>query len=456
MEHAIVSAGCVIVVGAGLSGLAAARRLVAAGCEVIVLEARDRVGGRTLSVSLGADRIDLGGQWIGPTQRRVAELARELGVETFRQYTRGRKVMELGGERRTYAGLLPALSLRELFHLGRAMYRADRLARRVDLAHPASFPDSATLDNTTLEQWLARATPSARALAVFRIATQMVFAAEPRELSFLFFLSYLRSGQGLLRLVSADGGAQERRFVGGAQELSLRMAAALGDRVRLGGPVEVISQDDQGVRVTGAGLDERGDHVIVAMSPALADRITFDPPLPAERSELQRSMPMGSVIKCVAAYDRAFWREAGLSGEAISDGWPVRATFDDTSHDGRQPALVAFIIGDGARRAAAVDRGARRAAVLDALARLFGDEARHPSAYVDHDWTSEHWSGGCYAGVLPPGVLTRVGAALRQPCRRVHFAGTETSTRWAGYFDGALLAGERAADEILGSSRAAP
>jgi monoamine oxidase len=166
-------------------------------------------------------------------------------------------------------------------------------------------------------------------------------------------------------------------------------------------------------------------------------------------------MPMGSVIKCIAAYDRAFWRQQGLSGEALCDRGPVRAVFDDCSEGGRHPALVAFVFGDEARRLSQVAPDRRRQEVLEALVLLFGPEAGRPSEYVDKDWTADPFSGGCYVGILPPGVLSSAGQALRAPVGRIHFAGTETATRWMGYMDGALEAGERAAGEVLEALRSA-
>jgi monoamine oxidase len=165
---------------------------------------------------------------------------------------------------------------------------------------------------------------------------------------------------------------------------------------------------------------------------------------------------MGSIVKCIAAYEQPFWRQAGLSGEALAVHGPVRAVFDDSAHDGSQAALVAFIAGQQAQQASRLEPQQRQAAVLEALAGLFGPQALRCSAYVDHDWVSDPWSGGCYEGILPPGKLTELGAALREPCGRIHFAGTETARRWMGYMEGAAEAGERAAAEVLQALSAGP
>ena len=442
----------VVVVGAGLSGLAAARVLAAGGADVVVLEARDRVGGRTLSRKVGDDVLDLGGQWIGPTQDRVARLADELGVRTFPQHHAGKKLIVRGGAVARYRGFLPRLPALDRAELVLRLVQLERLCRKVPLDAPGRAARAAEWDGMTVQQWLDTSVRTRGVKDLVTIATEMVLAAEPRDLSFLYFLYYLRSGHGILKLTEIDGGAQERRFIGGAQELSLRMARGLGAAVVLDCAVTAVEQDGRGVTVRTARGPVRAARAILAVPPALSAKIELGAARSAARAEVERRMPMGSVIKVIATYRRAFWREAGLSGESISTDGVVRATFDDGSHDGRQAALVGFVIADAAKQwTGRPDE--RRAAVLADLAHRFGPEAGDPVEYVDQDWLAEPWSGGCYVGVLPPGVLARHAGALRAPAGRVHFAGTETATEWVGYFDGAIGAGQRAAAEVLGHLR---
>jgi monoamine oxidase len=443
----------VAVVGAGLSGLVAARALAAAGADVAVLEARDRVGGRTLSRPLGDDVIDLGGQWIGPTQARVARLADELGVATFPQHAAGARLLVRGGRVERYRGFLPRVPLWDRAEAVARLGQLEWLARRVPLEQPDRAARAAAWDRISVADWIARTVRTAGARDLVAIATQMVMASEPRDVSFLYFLYYLRAGHGILRLTSVEGGAQERRFVGGAQELSIRMARGLGAAVHLDQPVAAIAQDDRGVTLrTGRG-QVRARLAIVAVPPALTARIELGTARSPARAAVERGMPMGSVIKCVIRYAAPFWRQAGLSGESIAVGGVVRATFDDCAHHGRQAALVAFLVGDAARDWSGRP-GERRAAVLADLAERFGPEAARPVEYVDQDWTTETYSGGCYVGVMPPGVLADHAAALRAPAGRIHFAGTESATEWLGYFDGAVSAGQRAAAEVLTRLRA--
>jgi monoamine oxidase len=440
----------VIVVGAGLSGLIAAREIARAGRGVRVLEARDRVGGRTLSAAHGGQIVDLGGQWIGDKHERLRALAVELGVETFPQHATGRKLFDRGdGKPRAFTGLVPKIGLLGVADLGLALLRLERLARRVSLHDPLATRGAAVLDARSLADWIERRVHTRAARELVGLAAQMIFAAEPRELSFLYFLLYARSGEGLQRLAEIERGAQERRFVTGAQSICERLAGGLGDRIALDRAVHAIEQDAAGVVVRTAAGAFSGRRAILALPPAMLRRVAFAPALPPARAQLHARMPMGSVIKCVAAYERPFWREAGYSGEAFSTAGLVRATFDDCSPSGDHAALVAFVVGDAAKQLSRQPAEARRAAVVAELARLHGPAAGAPTSYLDKDWLADEWSGGCYVGVMPPGLLSETAGALRAPAGRLHFAGTETARHHMGYLEGAIEAGERAAAEVL-------
>ena len=440
----------VAVVGAGISGLSAARAVTAGGASAVVLEARDRVGGRTESVPLGKGTFDLGGQWLGPTQHRMLKLVGDLGIETFPTYDDGRKILMVGDRRSMYKGTVPKMSPLKLLAMQRALMKMESLARRIRTDRPWESPHAARLDATSVETWKRRNLPQRATRGTFDVAIRTIFGAEPAEVSLLYALWYAAAAGGFMPLVEVTNGAQETRFVGGSQDVSLRLGATLGTNLIMGSAARRIAQDGEGVTVeTDAGA-YRARRVIVAVPPTLAGRIAYDPPLPALRDELSQRYPMGATLKVHALYDRAFWREGGLSGEVVfTDARPVSVAFDNSSYDGAQPALVAFVVGRQARLLGPLTEDVRRRSVLDALARAFGKEALEPVTYVEKDWSAEPWTRGCPTGFMPPGVLTTFGPALREPVGRIHWAGTEVATEWAGYMEGAVESGERAAREAL-------
>jgi monoamine oxidase len=342
-----------------------------------------------------------------------------------------------------------------MYELLRLRGKLGTMARSIPPESPWEAPRALEWDGMTLETWKQRHLRSAGARLFLDVVTRAVLTSEPRDVSFLFFLSYLRWGQGLDRLISIPDGAQEGRFVGGAQQICQRLAQELGDGVQLAAPVLAIEQDADGVVVRTAGGPVQGKWVIVAVPPVLAGRIHYSPALDAARDQLTARMPMGSVIKYVAVYERAFWREAGYSGEAFSDTGITVTTFDDSSPDGTQPALVSFSDGDVARIWSQRTPEERKKAVLDEFVRFFGPQAARPTAFVEKNWLDDPWSRGCYVGVMGPGAMTAWGPALRRPCGRIHWAGTETATEWMGYIDGAIQSGQRAAEEVLDRARAA-
>jgi monoamine oxidase len=440
----------VAVVGAGLAGLSAARALSAAGRECVVLEARDRVGGRTLNEPIGDGKIvELGAQWVGPTQDRIVGLIAELGLETFPTYSKGQNAFENRDSVRRYRGTIPKLNPVALAETGLALARLNRLARRVSPEAPWQAERAAAWDTQTFESWMRRNVRTAGARELLRLAIEGVWAAEPRDLSLLHVLFYISSAGSLELLLDTEGGAQQDRVVGGTQLISTRMADELPDTVMLESPVRAIEHGTSGVVVTSDREPVRARRVIVAIPPTLAGRIAYSPALPALRDGLCQRMAQGSVVKCMAVYDRPFWRERGLSGQLTSTRGPVSVGFDNSPPDGTPGVLLAFLEGRAAREGAALDPAARRAAVLGSLARAFGPEAARAEHYVDKAWANDEWSRGCYGGFMPPGAWTDHGNALRAPIGPIHWAGAETATVWNGYMDGAVSSGRRAAAEVM-------
>ena len=437
-----------MIVGAGLAGLVAARDLTAAGHSVVVVEARDRVGGRVVNMPT-ADGImlELGGQWVGPTQDRVLALATDLGAALFPTYDEGDNVVVYRGRKRRYRGAIPKLPAPVLADIGQAQLRLDRMAKTVPLDEPWLAPRAAAWDGETVETWFRRHVHTRGAREMLQLAVRAVFATEAADLSLLHFLFYSHSGGFLDRLLDVRDGAQESRIVGGSQILATGLAERLGV-VRCGVPVRRVVQDGDGVTVEGVGLTVRARRAVIATPPVLAGRLDYEPVLPPWRDQLTQKLPMGSVIKCMAVYDEPFWRGDGLTGQSTSDQGPVQLTFDNTPPQGRPGILLAFVEGAHARALSRVSAVERRAAVVGCLTRAFGPAAQNPSEFLEVDWAAEPFSRGCYGAHLAPGVLTQFGPALREPCGRVHWAGTETATVWAGYMDGAVRSGEAVAVEV--------
>ncbi|KAH7052117.1 monoamine oxidase [Macrophomina phaseolina] len=451
----------VAIIGAGLSGLSTAKDLVAAGKSVVILEARDRVGGRILNAHLSNGGItEIGAQFVGPTQDRVLKLADDLRLPTFKAHDTGNTTLWRNNAGSTFdsalTGSIPPLDDTSLAEAAAALQTLNTFASQLDVNAPWEHPNATEWDSETFETWIDREVSLSGPRALFSLATTSIFSTQPRELSLLYVLAYTAAAGNATtkgtfeRLIGVAGAAQESRIVGGTQLLAIKLAERFQGRVVLNAPVRRIEQTGSIYTITADNTAKvTAKHVVVAMSPPLASRITYSPPLPASRDQLTQRMPMGAIGKAIAIYATPFWRAAGLNGQVNSDSGVVRATFDNSPPNGTFGAIMGFLEADEARMVDAWSEDEIEAAVVKDYVRYFGPAAANVTQWVIQRWDREEFSRGGPVAYAPPGVLTQYGPALRQPVGNIHFAGTETSPYWTGYMDGAVRSGERAAKEIL-------
>jgi len=447
----------VVVVGAGLSGLVCARALRRRGLAVLLLEARERWGGRMQAHTTGAGlRLDLGGQWVGASHHRLIDLLEELGLRRYPTPYDGEGVFHWNGVAHR-AGLehdfktsllflrpqelnLPAAELAECQAL---QGRFRELVAQVPPGAPWATPGAGSLDRLSISAWLERQGAGALARYPFAWLTRLGGSGgfEPHESSILH-LAWTQA-------VAPQHETPEAWLVeGGAAQVAGRLAAGLADVIRLRAAVTAIDQNEGGVRVScGAGGTVRAAAAVVAVPPPLRLGIHFSPGLPPDWLALLQRSPMGSMVKVLAIYRRPFWRERGLSGLGVGNLPSLELTVDSSPPGG--PGLLAgFIAGERAVRWQRLDAMSRRRAVLQDLVSWWGPEAAEPLDLVIHNWNGEGWSGGAFTSFLTPGAWTSYGQVWQQPHGRVVWAGSEAASRWPGYFEGAIEAGLAAAERI--------
>ena len=442
----------VIIVGAGLSGMIAARKVLEAGLTPLILEADERVGGRILTQeAIPGVPVELGAQWIGDTHQRMFRLAAELGVETYPQYDKGETSYDLAGSGVLRENEFHARFAAELKELELVLRHLDLLAADVPVDAPWQAPRALEWDAVTAGAWYDAQGLSPVARTLLEICTVGILAVPTAEVSFLHLLFTIQTcGVTSELFAESEGGAQTTRFIGGTSEIPRRLAALVGDRIVLDVPVQLIEHtaDSATVHCRG-GLVARGRRVIVAISPTLAGRIMYDPPLPGIRDQLTQRLPNGSAMKAFFIYDEPFWRADGFNGQLISDVGPARMSNDTCIPGDDHGVILLFLEGDQARTFGRLPEAQRREALTAELVRHYGGAAAEPVFYVDGEWSERQWTRGCYNANHGPHVWTTYGPALSTPVGVIHWASTDTATHWSAYMEGAVDAGERAAQAVI-------
>lgn len=442
----------VVVMGAGLAGLCAATRLVEAGRDVLVVEARDRVGGRIETVVEQGATLEMGGQWVSPSHEQVLALVERFGLRLV-DPTDGSIVVRTSGHARrvpTSNELEENLSPFEMADLGQGLLRFRRLAERV------AKDDAWRLSNT---EWLGQdvatwastnlRTPGGRAW--FEKVFSGAMGHEAADMPLVEGLQRVANGVDMESLIAVNGGVHQQRVAGGIAQVCDRLADELGERVRLGSPVVRVVQDAQGVQVhLASGEVVEAAEVVVTLPPRLVETVEFVPSLPSWRAETAAKVPAGNVIKAALVYETPWWRREGLSGQLGSDEGAMRVVFDNSGPTDPHGVLMGFFEGGEASGMGKRSAFLRQRAMTETVRRAFGDEHPEPLAYVDRDWTAEKYTGGCHGAHFAPGVWTSSGPALAASEGRVHFAGAEYATKFNGYMEGAVRSGHEVAERLIG------
>jgi putrescine oxidase len=450
----------VVIVGAGASGLTAATRLKDAGRSVVVLEARDRAGGRLWTDDIDGAMLEIGGQWVSPDQDALIETLDELGLETYSRYREGENIyIGPDGELKKFEGEIfpvPRETEEEIVSL---IDKLDALVAEIDPERPWAHPRAKELDEISFAHWLETQTGDLEARENIGMFIAGAMLTKPAHaFSALQALLMAASAGSFSNLVDADF-ILDKRVVGGLQQVPLLLAERLGGGVRLGQPVRTVrwaglaegpaDAPASGVVAVTDSLEVHAKHIVLALPPILISRISYEPPLPRRQQQLHQHLSMGFVIKVHAVYETPFWRAAGLSGTAFSPYELVHEAYDNTNHEDPRGTLVGFVSDEEADGVFSLTAEQRKAKILESLSHYFGGEALNPVVYYESDWGSEEWTRGAYAASFDMGGLARYGSDLRTPVGPIHFSCSDMAGKGYQHVDGAIRVGRQVADEIV-------
>jgi monoamine oxidase len=439
----------VIVVGAGYAGLTAARNLINKGLNVLLLEARDRVGGRVYTHQLDdKNYIDKGAAWIGPSQDRMYKLLQEFNIQALPTYDIGKNTY-YSNKVNYYKGLIPPVGLHHLIGVQLALNKINKLSKKIDVFEPWNSNNADFYNQISVADWMKKQMPfSKTARKIFQLAFEAVWAADPSEVSMLHALFYIKSAGNIELLTNVKHGAQQDRILGGADGPARSIAATIDKHILLNHLVKHITQNEHSVEVKGEDFSFESKKVVIAMPPPVVNDIIFSPSLPTNRHQLQQSMFMGKVWKTYCIYKKPFWRDFGLNGMVTAPSEKVSVVFDNSPKDANIGVLMGFVSANSAAEFQNLSEDERKEMVLASYSKYFGPQSRNIISYYDHCWTNDPLTKGCYVGLMPPLASLHSWKSLIQPCGHIHWAGTETSAVWNGYMEGAVCSGERVADEL--------
>jgi putrescine oxidase len=440
----------VVVIGGGIAGLTAASELAAAGTDVAVLEARDRVGGRTWNTKIGGEANELGGQWVAPYQSAMHELLADLEIELFPSFRTGEHVyVDPKGTSHRYDGHdAPMGQVSEkAFEVADA--KLDSLAKELDPEAPWEHPDAERLDGITLESWLRDEVSDEMARDLLRSWLAGGFLAKPAHTFSLLQALWMIAGAGGTYELFEPDQCLAYRVVGGSQLISIRLAERLGERVALNAAVREIRWGEDSVEVETDRVVAKGRRAIVAVPPNLTNSIRFRPALPAWRMRMAQAMSQGSINKVLAVYETPFWREDGLSGQGFAPYELVRELYDNSPPSASAGVLCTFLAGENAERAGRLGTEERRREVLQGMAKYVGARALEPVDYIETDWSAQEWTRGAYGTSFGPGGLTRFRDDIRRPVGSIQWACTDIAGVGHIHMEGAIRSGRRAAESCL-------